>query len=300
MKQLQRLLAQSPRDLGLEAPRWTRPLVRQLIEQRFKVRFSRQHIGRLLQSLRVRLMPVRQVARLSAPQVNQLRHALGQSPRASGIAQDRWDRTSITAWFKSRLDWDVNARTLSRILGDLEIALPGGRGGRPSRLSADQLTLLREVLTHSPHAVQLTGPVWTQRLIAQFLRERFALSFQARNIHRMLARCGLSTAQRARRGGQSPLTHEHLQILAQALSQPPERQGLAARRWSRALVCLWLHQRFGIHYEPRSVSPLLRRHGLYLRPPREPTVHPQPVLASASPASPSTPLAPQLPPPPAH
>ena len=302
MKQLQRILTQAPQAVGLRAPRWTRPLVRQFLEQRFKVTFSRQHVSRLLQDLGVRLAPARQAVRLSSFQQKQLRQALSQPPRASGIPQDAWDRAAITVWLKTRCAVDCRARTLSRILRDLQIALPGDRGGRPSRLSPDQLALLREALTQSPQSAQLVGSVWTQRLIAQFLRERFGLSFRARNIHRLLARRGLAPAQGARRGGQSPLTPEHLQCLARALSEPPEHHGLASRRWSRALLCAWLQQQFGVRYEPRSISALLRRQGLYLRAPREPTARPQPGLASSEPGptSPPNPVGLHLYSPPAH
>lgn len=61
---LRALVQDSPRDHGLSAEHWDRPLLQQMIKKLFGVSYSLQHIGRLLKRLLADKQPLPSVTRL--------------------------------------------------------------------------------------------------------------------------------------------------------------------------------------------------------------------------------------------
>lgn len=61
---LKALVQDSPRDHGLDAEHWDRPLLRNMVKRLFGITYSLQHIGRLLQKLLADNQPLPRITRL--------------------------------------------------------------------------------------------------------------------------------------------------------------------------------------------------------------------------------------------
>lgn len=282
---LRRLLAREPEPCETNSPGWTRARIARLIEERFGVRYSLQHIGRLLRELHTPIALARREPRLSAAQAAQLRELLSTDPNI-GRLPCAAARERIAGTIRERFGITYSAHSIAQVLRRWMITLPVTRGRRRGRLAESQRSELAEALARAPSECGLGASRWTQQLIAQFIQSRFGLCYRAYNVHRLLARQGLSVTHRARRGGVCLLNDDQLRTLREALGQAPREAGLAARRWTRNSVVEFIQQRFGSKYAAISISGLLRRHGLQLRKPR----------AAIEPRTVTSPTRPDLPP----
>jgi transposase len=132
-----------------------------------------------------RLKTLRQAAQTDkAPRVALRLQAimLSVQERTTGqIAQAlQVDRTRVHAWIGA---WNE--------YGD-EGLLEGHRSGRPAQLSGPQREQLTDLLESGPVAHGLNTGVWTSPMIAQILKEEFAVSYHPGHVRRLLKQLNFS------------------------------------------------------------------------------------------------------------
>jgi transposase len=263
---LRRLLLRGPSQSGTHFEPWSRAQVAALIEQRFRVRYSLQHIGRLLRALQLPPAPARRAPRLGPAQAERLRQLLHPQDGAVGAAPPPCTRERVAAIILEHFGIRYSPHSMARLLERLGIAVHLVRCGPRGRLTPEQRHELAEALGRTPSECGLSGSLWTQHRIAGFIQARFGCRYRPYNVHRMLARGGLRITHRAARGGVPLLNADQLSILRAALAAPPATSGFSASRWTRQRVADLIRQRWSIDYAPTSIPGLLRRCGLRLRP----------------------------------
>lgn len=68
------------------------------------------------------------------------------------------------------------------------------RSGRPSEISQEQLEKLKNTLQRKPSKVRYSGQSmgWTTKMVVQYIRDEFHVSFTQRHVTRLLHKLGLS------------------------------------------------------------------------------------------------------------
>jgi transposase len=265
---LVRLLRKRPAEVGLSGEVWSRGRIVDLIEQRFRVRYSRQHTGRLIRTLRLALALPRAVRRLNAQQAQVLRGVLSQPPYAAGVSQDPralWTRSLILSLIADRFHVQYSPHSLRTMLERWNITVQLAAGSRRRGLNEQQAGELRQALQRLPREEGLEGNVWTQRRIAELIERRFEQKYRVQNVHRMLARWQILPAHHTSCGQACALNAQQLRELATVLASPPAESGYPAQRWSRALIAQMVLDRFNATYQPHSLSRVLRKQGIALR-----------------------------------
>jgi transposase len=79
-----------------------------------------------------------------------------------------------------------------------EALLEGHRSGRPTQLSPAQLSQLDGIIDSGPVAYGFSSGVWTSPMIAQVIKEEFAVRYHAGHVRKVLHKMGFSV-QRPRR-----------------------------------------------------------------------------------------------------
>lgn len=79
-----------------------------------------------------------------------------------------------------------------------EALLEGHRSGRPTQLSSLQLSQLDGIIDSGPVAYGFSSGVWTSPMIAQVIKEEFAVRYHTGHVRKVLRRMGFSV-QRPRR-----------------------------------------------------------------------------------------------------
>jgi transposase len=267
-RMLIRLLRRQPAEVGLTGGAWSRGRIVELIEQRFGIRYSRQHIGRLIRTLPIAVPLARAERRLSTAQSQELRELLSQSPHAAGLSDEPgalWTRPLIVTLIARRFRVRYSAHSLRRALKRWDITFRVAAGSRRRGLDQKQATQLRQALERLPREEGLAGNVWTQRRIAELIQQRFGLKYRVQNVHRMLARWQIRPTHRTARGQACALNTHQLHELETLLARPPAESGYPGRRWSRALIAQIVLSRFNATYKPHSLTRVLRRQGIRLR-----------------------------------
>lgn len=259
---LKALLEQAPTELGLAEDTWSRAQLAQLIETRFRVRYSPQYAARLVRTLGLELAMARRKRRLQRAQVRQLGQLLLDSPQDAGLQGDRWTPSSIAELIFRRFGVRYHTRSISRVLRRWKIDPPAASTVQSIvSFTAADMAELRDTLARTPQEAGLAGQIWTRRQIALFLERRFGVSYSASALNRLLARFSLRATHRATRGGTSRLNQAQAQELARALQTLPVRAG-NHNGWTRKEVVRFIRQTFHIDYAPTSIPRLLRRLGI--------------------------------------
>lgn len=276
LKRLARTLRHPPRAAGLSGERWSRARIAELIERRHKRRFTPAHAARLARCVRRSGLGNARDRRLTRDQARQLRQFLLPTRRQSSTTPAQ-TRAQVAALIEQRFGVRYHAQSIPGLLKRWHIpfALTATPVGEP-RPSEAQLAELTRALASAPTQVGISAPRWEQRHIARFIAERFQLRYSTRTLYRRLSRWGVPVPSRAGAGSVCALSAEQRGLLAAALASPPAQSGLAAARWSRALVSGFIREHFQVDYEPASIPQLLRREGLKLRPVQsnQPTIAP--------------------------
>jgi transposase len=272
---LQRLLRKKPVEVGLCGDTWSRRRVVEIIERRFRVRYTRQHAGRLIRALDRGITLARAERRLTPEQAQEVRCAMALTPHQVAVSDNpdaAWTRALVLSFIARRFRIHYSVHSLRRALKRWDITLRLAPGSRPRRLNPQQADELRRALARLPREEGLEGNVWTQPQIAQWIRQRFGLSYHARNVHRMLARWHIRPAHGTAGGRPCALNKVQLAELAALLGKTPAEAGYPHPRWNRALVAQIIRERFQITYRAHSLSRVLRRQGLRLSVRRAPPV----------------------------
>jgi transposase len=66
------------------------------------------------------------------------------------------------------------------------------RSGRRSRLSSEQKEILKAVILQSPMEEGFSSGVWTWALVAEYIKNKFSVSYKKANIYNILHSLGLS------------------------------------------------------------------------------------------------------------
>lgn len=266
LQQLKCTLRRAPRRAGIAAERWSRARVAELIERRFKKRFTAAHAGRLARRLRGRSLGASRDRRLTAHQGRALRAALKAPIPGQPKAKRSWSRVQIAALIEAQWGVRYHVHSIPGVLKRWSIAValaPAVREcARPTR---EQLRELNAALSQPPAASGICAARWEQRYIAQYLSDRFELQYPRKGLYRRLMRWGVAVPARASAGGTCALAAEQRLTLTAALAMPPEACGYSEARWSRALVAQFIFDRFHIQYACGSIPHVLRRAGLRLR-----------------------------------
>lgn len=266
VRALRALLRRRPVQVGLVGDHWSRAQIAQLIKQRFGVQYTAQHVGRLLRTLGIALPLPNSPRRLSADQADTLRTLLAQSPLAVGLARRTWTRPLIVTLIAERFGVQYHPQSIPAMLARWHITLYRASGGRARALNAEQAAQLAHALAHPPREAGLVGNVWTARCVAVLIEQRFSIRYSVLSVRRALARWGMHPVHTARRGGLARLNADQVMDIANALMRPPCESGYESRSWSRELLVRLIHERFHALYSVDSITRLLRRHGLRLRP----------------------------------
>lgn len=80
----------------------------------------------------------------------------------------------------------------------LEGLLEGQRSGRPAQLTADQKTLLSDIVESRPVAYGFPSGVWTSPMIARVMEDEFGVSYHPGHVRKLLYELGFSV-QRPKR-----------------------------------------------------------------------------------------------------
>lgn len=64
--------------------------------------------------------------------------------------------------------------------------------GRPRRLRDEEIAELRTILVQSPNEQGLPFKFWTTKLVREFIRQRYGVSYRIRQVRNMLHRMGMS------------------------------------------------------------------------------------------------------------
>lgn len=298
VRTLRALLRRTPAQVGLVGDHWSRARVAHLINLRFGVAYTTQHVGRLLRTLGIVVPLSRSPRRLTADQANTLRTLLAQSPLTAGLTRRSWTRPLIVTLIAERFGVHYHPQSIPAMLARWQIVLIRAPGGRARALSAEQATQLAQTLAHSPHDAGLAGNVWTARSVAQIIEQRFSLRYSVLSVRRALARWGLRPLHTARRGGLTHVNADQIAKIATALMRPPTESGYECRTWSRELLARLIHEQFNADYSVDSITRLLRRHGLRLRAPATALAEGQPsspeAIATSAPASSAPSVTPSL------
>lgn len=267
LEALRRALRRPPHAVGLTGERWSRRRIADLIERRFKRRFTPAHAARVAQRLRRRRLGPARDRRLTRDQVRDLRAVL--STPGLDAREPHWTRAEVTALIERSFAVRYHPHSIPGVLQRWKIPLvlaPAPRGD--ARPSLAQQSALRAAVQRSPSEVGITAPRWEQRHLAHFLHLQFGLHYPVRGLYRRVQRWGVEIPSRASAGGTCALTQTQRRTLADALADSPTLCGYDAVAWSRALVARFILERFQVHYARGSIPHLLRREGLRLRPPR--------------------------------
>lgn len=267
LEQLRQALRRPPNAVGLTGERWSRRRIAELIERRFKRRYTPAHAARLAQRLRRRGLGPARDRRLTLAQARELRTAL-RMPRPDA-PEPRWTRAEVAALIERSFAVRYHPQSIPGLLRRWNIPLvlaPVPRGD--ARPSLAQQSVLQAALQQSPVEAGIHGPRWEQRHLAHFLQSQFGLQYPVRGLYRRVQRWGIEIPARASAGGTCALTTAQRRTLADALADAPALCGYDAVTWSRALAARFILERFQIHYACGSIPHLLRREGLRLRPPR--------------------------------
>lgn len=260
--ELSALLQQAPVELGLSDDIWSRARLAQLIEEKFRVRYSPQYAARLVRMLGLNLTLARRKRRLQREQVEQLKALLLASPGAAGLQGHSWTRSSVAELIFKRFGVRYHSRSISRVLRRWRIDPPeASTAERSVAFTATDIGELRNALARTPQDVGLEGQIWTRRQIALFLERRFGVRYSACTLNRLLTRLDVNATHRATRGGTSRLNRSQIQELARALQTLPVRAA-PYNGWTRKEVVRLIHRKFHINYAPTSIPRLLRRLGL--------------------------------------
>ena len=268
LEALRRALRRPPNAVGLTGEHWSRRRIADLIERRFKRRFTPAHAARLAQRLRRRGLGPARDRRLTRDQARAL-HAALRTPAQDTSAPPRWTRAEVAALIERAFAVRYHPHSIPGLLQRWKIPLvlaPAPRGD--ARPSIEQQSVLRAALQRPPSEVGITAPRWEQRHLAQFMQVRFGLQYTVRGLYRRMQRWGIEIPSSASAGGTCALTVAQRRTLAAALADSPALCGYDAVTWSRALVARFILERFQIHYARGSIPHLLRREGVRLRPPR--------------------------------
>jgi transposase len=90
------------------------------------------------------------------------------------------DRTRVHAWIGAWNEYGA------------EGLLEGHRSGRPAQLSATQREQLADILDSGPVAYGLNTGVWTSPLLAQIIKEEFAVSYHPGHVRHLLKQMNFS------------------------------------------------------------------------------------------------------------
>jgi transposase len=90
------------------------------------------------------------------------------------------DRTRVHAWIGAWNEYGA------------EGLLEGHRSGRPAQLSATQREQLADILDSGPVAYGLNTGVWTSPLLAQIIKEEFAVSYHPGHVRHLLKQLNFS------------------------------------------------------------------------------------------------------------
>lgn len=272
LARLRRTLRRPPSAAGLAGERWSRARIAELIERRFKRRFTPAHAGRLARRLRGRGLGPARDRRLTREQGCAL-HKVLRARTGPSRARPSWTRAQVAALIEQCFAVRYHPQSIPGLLRRWKISLvlaPSPQGD--ARPTPQQLATLRTALDGSPSAAGIAAPRWEQRHITQFMKAQFGLSYPTRGLYRRMNRWGLDVQIRASAGGTCALTTEQLCTLATALAEAPAHSGYSEAAWSRALVARLILDRFNVRYARGSIPYVLRRVGMQLRTPRRNTL----------------------------
>ena len=68
------------------------------------------------------------------------------------------------------------------------------RSGRPSKLTKEELNELKKILQKKPSKKRFGGQSmgWTTKMVAQYIKDKYNISYTQRNVIKILHKCGLS------------------------------------------------------------------------------------------------------------
>lgn len=265
LARLRRTLRRPPSAAGLAGERWSRARIAELIERRFKRRFTPAHAGRLARRLRGRGLGPARDRRLTREQGRGLREVL-RARTGRSRTRPSWTRAQVVALIERCFAVRYHPQSIPGLLKRWKISLvlaPSPQGD--ARPTPEQLGVLRSALDGSPSAAGIAAPRWEQRHIAQFIKARFELQYPTRGLYRRMKRWGIDVQIRASAGGTCALSTAQRCTLAAALAETPAHSGYSEAAWSRALVARFILDRFNVHYARASIPHVLRHAGLQLR-----------------------------------
>lgn len=184
------LLPCTPKDVY---PTWTRATVAQLITERFGVRYHPQSIPALLRrwGIDLTLFPAsRGQVRPNPMQLSMLALALTRTPAIEGIRATRWEQRHIRAFILQRFGLAYPARGLRRRLSSWGVEVAPTHAGNACALTQEQRLSVSAWLSEPPMQAGYVGTRWTRELVAQLIRDRFAVTYAASSIPQLLRRIG--------------------------------------------------------------------------------------------------------------
>lgn len=191
-----------------------------------------------------------------------LRATLKDSPRAVGLASDRWSPARVSRLLATQFAVYYSPRHAVRVLRRRGLDLKFKRA-REVRLNRSQILELEVLLQDIPSAAGLRGDSWTRKRVAELISRRFNVQYSAQYVGRFVK--GLETkvniVRRERR-----LTRVQIDTLRELLAQSPRTQGYPSERWSRPLIAALITARFGVDYHVHSIRRMLQRWQLELPP----------------------------------
>jgi len=247
-----------PSTYGIDANAWTRPLISQLVEQRYGVRVAPSYVTYLLRTSEHGIRLARKRRRLAVSQVEKLRRALNHSPRELGIAHDSWTHAHIGTAIERLFGVRYNSQSIRRLLRRWEIEIARSKTRCPF-LSKTQLSQLAAALNGPPIAAGIRGNVWSRQLITAYVLQTFGVRYQPSAIPSLLKRARITSSFGLRPGGACRLNDTQLRQLRNALINPPAASGNKAKRWTHDLIVTYIKRAFDVDYQVSSVPKLLRR-----------------------------------------
>ncbi len=125
----------------------------------------------------------------------------GRRLRAWELSQAGWRQKDIAAALGVSKGAVSQWLKRAREEGPAALRHRKGRGPRP-RLTEAQRALLPTLLARGPEAYGFRGALWTERRIAEVIRQEFGVRYHPAHVGRILKSCGWSPQKPIRRAAQ--------------------------------------------------------------------------------------------------